>query len=300
MAISRRLQFFSIISVIVGLFAYYGPALLLLFPTFFAGLAPFFSSYLDLFKLNIPYLAPFNTIPSPSSSCPPHTYTVQLISHNPLLIYIHNFVSPREAKLIIQSGEPILERSPITGDGSRQEARTSSSAPLAGDDETVQCVLARAEEMLGGIMPVQPAGEMGVAQMVSYGTGEKFDLHTDWFSRPKVTDEDLESGRRRLYNRLATFFVVLEAEGVEEKSGETWFPFIDGEEKEGLWRKHEDGGVAVKPIAGNAVFWVNLLQENGTLTGDRRTLHAGLPVRGEGARKKAMNIWPRVFFGPDA
>ena len=125
-----------------------------------------------------------------------------------------------------------------------------------------------------------------------------------------------------MYNRLATFFVVLEAEGIEEKSGETWFPFIDapgdtdassaGGDSEGddddddegsrdgerLWRKHEDGGVAIKPIPGNAIFWVNLFLGNGT--GDRRVVHAGLPVKGQGAKKKAMNIWPRVFFGPDA
>lgn len=116
-----------------------------------------------------------------------------------------------------------------------------------------------------------------------------------------------------MYNRLATFFVVLEAEGIEEKSGETWFPFIDApggntsnqddEESlagdgERLWRKHEDGGIAIKPVPGNAIFWVNLFLGNGT--GDRRVVHAGLPVRGQGAKKKAMNIWPRVFFGPDA
>ncbi|KAK3990720.1 hypothetical protein QBC44DRAFT_288254 [Cladorrhinum sp. PSN332] len=258
-----------------------------------------------------PHLSELNIIPSrPSSSqisraCAPHNYSVQLISHSPLLVYISNFVTPQESRGIIEVGTPLLERSPITGDSATPEARTSSSAPLPGGDLTVRCVLERAEQFLGGLMGGRD--EMGVSQMVSYGDGDKFDLHTDWFSRPKITDEDLERGRKRMYNRLATFFVVLEAEGIEEGSGETWFPFIDGEENVGeegnsrLWRKHEDGGVAVKAVAGNAVFWVNLLvdKQNGTVTGDRRTVHAGLPVKGVGARKKAMNIWPRRFFGPD-
>jgi len=168
---------------------------------------------------------------------------------------------------------------------------------------------------------------MGQAQMVQYTEGQKFDLHHDWFARPRVLDADAQTGRRRLYNRVATFFAVFQVEGIEEDSGETWFPKVrpvaqqgawgtegergaaqggggaDGDGKGGgagrggqEWREHEDGGLAFKPVPGNAVFWVNLLP-NGT--GDGRTVHAGLPVKGSGV-KTAMNIWPRVFFGPDA
>jgi prolyl 4-hydroxylase len=46
--------------------------------------------------------------------------------------------------------------------------------------------------------------------------------------------------------------------------------------------------VTFRPIPGNAVFWQNL---HGDGTGDRRTLHAGLPLtRG---MKLGMNIWTR-------
>jgi prolyl 4-hydroxylase len=58
-----------------------------------------------------------------------------------------------------------------------------------------------------------------------------------------------------------------------------------------LWREHENGGLAFRPVAGNAIFWVNL-HANGT--GDERTNHAGLPL-GKG-RKTAMNIWPRQYY----
>jgi len=58
-----------------------------------------------------------------------------------------------------------------------------------------------------------------------------------------------------------------------------------------LWREHPDGGLAFRPVAGNALFWVNL-HANGT--GDARTRHAGLPV--VAGRKTAMNIWPRQYY----
>ncbi|KAK4225784.1 putative prolyl 4-hydroxylase subunit alpha-1 precursor [Podospora fimiseda] len=312
-----------ILSVIVGLFAHFGPLFVPVLSSYFSVLninayfsglkTPFFnftnkatdSSALNSNNSN------YNNSTHDETSCPQHNYRIQLISSSPLLIYIHDFVSEQESKAIIEQGTPLLERSPITGDGARAESRTSRSAPLDQEGSVeVKCVLNRAREVMGGIWGEKDRMDgVGVGQLVSYGSGEGFDLHTDWFSRPKILTEDLEKGRKRMYNRLATFFVILEAEEIEEKSGETWFPFVEaaGGSGEGTemyyWRKHEDGGVAVRPVAGNAVFWINLLESdngNGTVIGDRRLVHAGLPVRGEGAKKKGMNIWPRRFFGPDA
>ena len=126
-----------------------------------------------------------------------------------------------------------------------------------------------------------------------------------WYESPRwATDETL-----RKWNRIASFFVILQDNCT---GGETYFPYVqpvskqDGHERgadagdaehwkwsdrDPAWRKHEDGGVAFRPIAGNAVFWVNL-HANGT--GDKRTMHAGLPV-GSGL-KTAMNIWPRQYY----
>ncbi|CAK7225371.1 hypothetical protein SBRCBS47491_005866 [Sporothrix bragantina] len=307
--------------------------------------------------------------PALSYNCPAgQGYRTEIVSLDPLLIYIHDFVSLHEAELIIKSGESELQPSPVTGYGSDavSQARTSWSAPLPGDDEAVKCVLRRAETFLGTVLR-SGRDDMGAAQLVHYDNGQKFDLHHDWFRQPRITDVDMEAGRRRMYNRVATFFVVLEANCT---AGETYFPQVTApeapdqeQEKRGVvvsradgkdgdkrhtaettqetttpdaqredlpagstsprlegkaggakrgdpesgdkgpgaapaapvWRAHENGGLAFRPIAGNALFWVNLFA-NGT--GDGRTLHAGLPV-GEGT-KTAMNIWPRAFFGPDA
>jgi prolyl 4-hydroxylase len=69
----------------------------------------------------------------------------------------------------------------------------------------------------------------------------------------------------------------------------------DEEEAERNWRVYEDGGVAFRPVPGNALVWVNLLPDG---TGDGRVVHAGLPIA-DGV-KFGLNIWPRTFFGPDA
>lgn len=127
--------------------------------------------------------------------------------------------------------------------------------------------------------------DIGTLQLVRYEANQKFDLHHDWYPEPhKIADG-------RVFNRISSFFSFLDDNCTE---GETYFPFIeaqniaDGEEK---YREHEEGGVAFKPIRGNAIFWVNLFA-NGT--GDDRTRHAGLPVAD--GTKVAMNIWPRKFY----
>ncbi|KAK0705547.1 hypothetical protein B0H67DRAFT_464059, partial [Lasiosphaeris hirsuta] len=231
------------------------------------------------------------------TTCPPHSYTTQLISLDPLLIYITNFTTPAERASLIATGLPLLEPSPIIGAAHLAQARTSWSAPLPDTDATLACVLARAAAFLGPALLLPPDDgrrvvEMGPAQMVRYSAGQRFDVHTDWFARPRLLDEDGAAGRRRLYNRVATIFAVLEADGVE--GGETWFPHVAVGGEGALWRERE-GGTAFKAVPGNALFWLNLLGDG---TGDVRTAHAGLPV--EGGFKTALNIWPRVFFGPDA
>ncbi|KAK0737320.1 hypothetical protein B0T21DRAFT_401332 [Apiosordaria backusii] len=291
------------ISVTVALSAYLGPLLLSHFIP-----SQFIQHHLtnvDLSFLLAPVLSIFRTPLTTDQRCPEHTYTTHLISLDPLLIYISNFVSQSESQSLIELSSPLMEPSPIVSRGSDSagsQARTSWSAPLPEDSGLVNCILSRSSSFLGTLLS-PGRDEMGPAQVVRYTDSQKFDLHTDWFSRPRITDEDRETGRRRLYNRVATFFVVLQS-NVTEGSGETWFPKVKpitphptGTTAEGgrVWREHENGGLAFKPIPRNAIFWVNLMP-NGT--GDARTVHAGLSVKG--GVKTGMNIWPRVFFGPDA
>ncbi|KFY85066.1 hypothetical protein V500_08722 [Pseudogymnoascus sp. VKM F-4518 (FW-2643)] len=241
------------------------------------------SNYDRTLSLLSPYLPA--TVPTfePSSptfeDCMAHNYTTEILSIDPLLIYITSFVSPAESSVLLAAGDPLFESSQVTisGRDTTTSDRTSLSATLPLSP-TTSCIRSRARSFLGATLP---AGDIGSPQLVRYTSGQKFNLHYDWYDTPQVLSK---SGQR--FNRPASFFVFLEANCT---GGETYFPHISVP-GEGRWREHE-GGTAFTPVEGNALFWVNLMPSG---RGDKRVIHAGLPV--EEGRKTAMNIWPREFM----
>jgi prolyl 4-hydroxylase len=228
--------------------------------------------------------------------CLDQNYTTHLVSIDPLVIYIRNFINEVDITGLLAAGEPLFQPSFVTKNGRTQGTpdRTSWSAGLPREDEAVRCVLGRAEAFMGTMM-APGRDEMGPPQLVRYTSGQRFNIHHDWFGR----FQPARDGRNAEWNRVASFFVILQDNCTE---GETYFPHIKpispqdkADTEKALWRDHEDGGLAFRPVAGNALFWLNLHQN---LTGDRRVMHAGLPVKS--GLKTAMNIWPRQYIGPEA
>ncbi|KAI1506446.1 hypothetical protein F5X99DRAFT_423109 [Biscogniauxia marginata] len=225
--------------------------------------------------------------------CPHHRYSTELISLDPLLIYIESFLTAPEITELLEAGEPEFAPSVVYKHGRLQGTadRTSSSAGLPRTNPTVQCVLRRAQGFLGTMF--NPArDDIGPPQLVRYLAGQRFNQHHDWYEKPQPARKGM-LGKGSSWNRMASFFAILEDQCT---GGETWFPHVTAtharnENMEHLWRTHEEGGLAFKPIAGNALFWANL-HPNGT--GDERVIHAGLPL--ESGQKTAMNIWPRKFY----
>lgn len=158
-------------------------------------------------------------------------------------------------------------------------------------------------------------------QLVSYAVGEKYHAHTDWFTSSLQTTPEFGG------NRLSSFFVYVHA-SEDIVGGGTQFPLLQpphhpnqshtstkggGDGDEEAWCEFVncdaswDEGVVFRPVAGNAVFWRNLKKkevkggkgkgfgEEGrkeeVLVGDKRVLHAGLPV--QRGSKLGMNIWTR-------
>ncbi|KAJ8125474.1 hypothetical protein O1611_g8165 [Lasiodiplodia mahajangana] len=239
--------------------------------------------------------------PSPQSSqlnsssgslqCEDQSYKTELISLDPLVIYIRDFFNAKDIDAIVQAGENRFNPSVVNQNGRmiQNPYRTSWSAGLEAEDPAVECVLERSRRFLGTMLNPDE-DEMGVPQLVRYTQGQEYNLHHDWMRIPQPAFD----GSPRTFNRVASFFVILQDNCT---GGETWFPFVKaaspqpkGGEEGRLWREHEDGGLAFKPVAGNGIFWVNLFP-NGT--GDTRTVHAGLPVTS--GLKTAMNIWPRQY-----
>ena len=244
--------------------------------------------------------------------CERASYRTEIVSLDPLLIYIHDFLSPREIDALLNIAEPHFRPSKVykygRNDGTND--RTSSSAGLPRDEPAVLCIMGRAREFMGTLIR-DGWDDIGAPQLVRYTAGQKFNIHHDWYDSPQRAND----GSRRTWNRIASFFAILQDNCTD---GETYFPHVKpvvlkkgqqgeqagsevGEKQEGrvwkptdpFWRQHENGGLSFRPIKGNALFWINL-HPNGT--GDTKTMHAGLPV-GDGL-KTAMNIWPKQYYGP--
>ena len=263
---------------------------------------------LPLCKFRIPLISTAcHTTKDAAFVCEPASYRTQIVSLDPLLIYIHSFLRPAEIESLLETADPLFKPSTVTKHGRRvgSAERTSSTAGLPLENPAVQCVLSRASHFMGRIMR-EGVDEMGPPQLVRYTAGQKFNIHHDWYDTPQWAYD----GSNRQFNRIASFFAILQDNCTD---GETYFPYLGpaGENPkttterpankarrwsqfDPIWRDHDSGGLAFRPIKGNALFWLNLHSDG---TGHEKTLHAGLPV-GDGV-KTAMNIWPRQFYALD-
>ncbi|EMD64600.1 hypothetical protein COCSADRAFT_51715, partial [Bipolaris sorokiniana ND90Pr] len=208
-----------------------------------------------------------------------HQYQVHVLSREPYVVYITNFLSQAEISYILSLGEPLFAPSLVKTGSEDVSTRSSTSAFLPTNDKITSNIQARAASFLGS----SPYSDIAPLQLVRYGPTQHFTYHTDWSPEPRRS----KSGS--LYQVYSSFFVFLQAEC---EGGETHFPYFETQGwglEEGLVAKTEairGLGTAFRPTVGNAVFWFNL-HTNGT--GDDRTLHAGLPVQ-QGI-KTGMNIW---------
>jgi prolyl 4-hydroxylase len=142
-----------------------------------------------------------------------------------------------------------------------------------------------------------PSEPFSTPQLVRYFPGQKYDLHTDFWPEHQVVGSGPHRGR--LFNRVASFFVFLRSNCT---GGYTNFPMVEpmgpglrdwfGEKVAVGEMEGRKQGLKFRPLQGNAVFWVNIDKKG---RGDRRVVHAGLPV-GEG-EKIGLNIWPRKWYG---
>lgn len=188
---------------------------------------------------------------------------IKILSYDPRIYLIDNFISDEECEYIINLGGKKVKRSKVVGSNGKakiDDARTSSGVFLPNEDE----VLMRIGERIAKVTYV-PRENGENFYLLRYRLGEEYRPHTDWFDRIPEFDKILSHGQR-----IAT--VVSYLSDVEE-GGETVFPELNLE---------------VKPKKGSAiVFW------NIDLDGrdDPRVLHGSKPViKGT---KWAMTRWIR-------
>lgn len=282
-----------------------------------------FGAGLDLTNLKAK-LQPFRTSHSPTDYiCPSVSMRPKFLSYDPIIVYIENFLTDFETEYLKTLAEPLYEDSKVRKGGKKEsedeigkspqreqgennaedavqtnpDRRISETAWLPSPNPVVSCVRARAAEFEG----YAPNVSLDRLAAVRYPVGGRFNIHYDWDGR-----------RTKQIDRRTSFFATLEADHVV--GGATYFPFVSlpawgNSLKFGSpWcRWIECGhaseteadvdrqGIAVKPIKGNAVFWVNFDEEGG---GIHETAHAGEPVLN--GTKIGLNIWSMAVIGKAA
>jgi prolyl 4-hydroxylase len=230
------------------------------------------------------------TPPRNHTTCAPHLYTTHIFSIDPLVIYIPNFITPAESAHLQAVSTGKFSYSQIADDSGQQHlarTRTSQSTSLESDD-IVRCIEQRALDFQGFDARRESLEPL---QLVQYAQEQEYHAHTDWFTSPAQTTAEYGG------NRLSSFFVYVHASD-DIVGGGTQFPLLDAPMDE-RWCEfvncdaEMEDGVVFRPVQRNAVFWRNLKRDAGTkeYVGDRRTVHAGLPV--QRGSKLGMNVWTR-------
>lgn len=217
-----------------------------------------------------------------------HQYTIEMVSGDPLMIYINGFLSQYEINYLmsmacvpkVPASLLLVADSKILRQNMAYYNRTASrSFVVPNADPVGQCITARAEK-ISGFLPWAIFEEL---QVVRYTPGERHDMHKDNMDKPFAHE-----GIGDRCNRLLSFFIYI---GDQCEGGETYFPHQlaapedSDTRKFGRTTKTSSRGLVVRPVAGNGLFWVNLKKD---WTTDDRMRHASLPVT-EGV-KYGMNI----------
>ena len=215
---------------------------------------------------------------------PEPNYRIRILSHDPFVAHLENFITPEERSYIVNSSAEMLKPSDVmdpNGTTYQHPDRTSSTAFLPYEDPIVSRIALRAGELQGWY----PRNDIDV-QVTSYKRGQQYVGHFDWFDTDPVS--------RGEWDRISTIFGLLDVNctqcgtrfpKLKRKDfnlDDKWCEFIECE-------GDANDELTFKASAGNAVFWKNLYLDG---TGDRRMLHAGLPVP-EGS-KVGLNIWTRI------
>ena len=234
-----------------------------------------------------------------------HVMRMSMLSKDPKIVRVKNFVTRAEAKQIIQLAQDaawlrsdatdIPEVHTYTSDSDQRSAEEERDQQLqqqlqqqqqsqgqnqqqttrtVGGRSNKWCCVGHEARILTTVIE-RACWLTGLApshaeelQVVHYSVGQQYQLHVDHYTDRDVRDASvLEPGGG---NRLVSMFVYLSD---CEEGGHTCFPTV---------------GVDEPPVCGGALLWHNI-DKRGLL--DARTLHPGEPIL-KGS-KWGMNIWLR-------
>jgi len=193
-------------------------------------------------------------------------YKETILSQNPKIILIENFINPLHAKHLIKIADEIKKPSTIDSNGDPfklvTNVRSSESAHLGkARDAIVKQIEDDACKYIGlDTRYLEPM------QVVVYEKGQKFNPHYDFFS-PDTPDIAYRG------NRSKTILVYLN-DVKEEYGGATVFPKLN---------------LKIQPKAYSAIYFENM-NSSGI---DYNALHGGEELTTDKQNKYAINIWFR-------
>jgi len=188
---------------------------------------------------------------------------VEIKHKEPDILVYHEIISKRELEDIKRTAAPMLARSQVqgsrTGSSEISTTRTSKTGWLKDTDANVVATLSQRISMVTGLETMIDKEDAELLQVANYMNGGHYNPHTDYVMREKAPDHMIYLPEKNLYigDRIATWMFYLSD---VEDGGRTVFPRI---------------GAGVKPEAGSAVFWFNILPGG---EADRLTLHGACPV----------------------
>jgi prolyl 4-hydroxylase len=193
-------------------------------------------------------------------------YKEIILSENPKIIYIENFITPEDAIHLMKLADEIKKPSTIdTQDDPYTlvtDVRSSESAHLGKARDNI---IKRIEDDACAYVGLD-THYLEPMQVVVYEKGQKFNPHYDFFN-PNTSDIKYRG------NRNKTILVYLN-DIKEEFGGATVFPKIN---------------LRIQPKAYSAIYFENM---NGSEL-DYNTLHAGEVLNTDKIKKYAINIWFR-------
>ncbi|KAK2624958.1 hypothetical protein QTJ16_005327 [Diplocarpon rosae] len=233
-----------------------------------------------VFLLALPH-AHADQKPLAGDGCTHPAYKVHVMSKDPLVIYISNFLTTEERDHLQEITKGTFAKSAAADEDDSQRGIRIPERASVTRDPIVRCIESRALDFQGFDIP---RSHLEPLQLVRYGVGESYHLHPDWLEPTSIAPE--VGG-----NRISSFFAYVAADNLtgggtnfpilNAPFDERWCEFVDCDEP---W----DNGVTFRPVPGNAIFWQNLLEDG---SGDPATVHAGLPVTS--GSKIGVNIWTR-------
>ncbi|KAK0387379.1 hypothetical protein NLU13_5691 [Sarocladium strictum] len=211
-------------------------------------------------------------------------YSVEILSIDPFVLYINDFLSQEEIRYILDF---IYEENRKLGSGDETVSVNERAPRFPWKEPLNVCLSQRMKSLLGNVQHI----EIEPVRVIQYERNEKIQVHYDWF--PETRNETGQKNTSaRPNNRLGSILAYVDDDC---EGGETYFPEVksvaETADSEKFSISENCRGLLVKPKKGNAIFWNNL-HANGS--GDVRTAHAGMPVtRGT---KVAINIWSYYFL----